>query len=75
MSDPGQGDARNLRLMKSPKKQIWLRPDQVELTVNCLKFVQSKLDEDFASGAFSKVAGPFTYRRITEILALFDDKP
>lgn len=61
--------------MTESKKQIWLRPDQVELTASCLLYVQGCLDKDHASGAHAKVAGPFTYHRISEILGLLGQDP
>lgn len=57
--------------MSEKKVQVWFRPDQAELTVECLKHVQNCLDKDQAYGAHAKVAGPFTYRRLAEIVALF----
>ena len=55
------------------KKQVWLRPDQAELVVSCLEYVRLKLNQDLASGAHSKVAGPFTYNRIGEVLDLLKE--
>lgn len=57
--------------MSERKIQVWFRPDQAELAVECLKFVHMKLDEDLAAGAHKYVAGPFAYRRIEEVIALF----
>ena len=54
--------------------QVWLRSDQVELVIACLQHVRRKLNEDTASGVFANVAGPFTYRRIGEILELLEAK-
>ncbi len=56
--------------MSIRKKQIWLRPDQADLIVRCLRFVRQKLHTDIADGAFSKVAGPFTSQQIVEILEM-----
>lgn len=57
------------------KKQIWLRPDQVDLLVECLKLVKVELDESPLSSKAHKMAGRFTYRRINELLAMLEPKP
>ena len=57
-------------MKKTNKTQVWLRQDQVELTLLCLKHAQTRLNTDAASGAHERVSGPFTYRRINEIIVL-----
>lgn len=57
------------------KKQIWLRPDQCELLVDCLKFTQSRLNEGTALSEAHKMAGRFVYRRITELLSQVEPVP
>lgn len=57
------------------KKQVWLRPDQVELALLCFRFARSKLNEDTALGAHKHISGPFTYKRIAELIALFGGAP
>ena len=58
------------------KKQIWLRPDQVELVVSCLKFMQKELNDGHVSSAAHKqpdlFAGRFMYARINDVLELFE---
>lgn len=62
--------------MRERKKQIWLRSDQVELTVSCLNFIRARLNDDLAmaNGAHKVVAGQFTYKRIAEIVELLGGK-
>ena len=50
------------------KKQIRLLPDQHELVVECLKFVQARLNKGFASSDAHLMAGRFVLRRIDEVL-------
>lgn len=56
------------------KKQIWLRPDQIELAILCLEHIRSRLNNDVAQGAHAKVAGPFTYKRVGELIVLLGGK-
>lgn len=58
--------------MSEVKIHVSFRPDQADLVVSCLEFVRRKLDEDSAGGAHKHVSGPFTFRRITEVIALFE---
>lgn len=54
------------------KKQVWFRPDQVELTVECLQYVKARCSEaDSIQGTASTMAKRFVRKRIDEILALF----
>ena len=55
------------------KRQFWLRPDQIELVVACLRFTQHQLDTDQAGGAHKYVSGPFTYKRIEELISIFGE--
>jgi hypothetical protein len=57
------------------KKQVWLRPDQYELVVDCLEFTKQKLCEGTVLSDAHKMAGRFCYRRIDEVLAQMQDKP
>lgn len=59
--------------MSERKKQVWFRPDQAELTVACLQFVHDKLDHGTVLSDAHKLAGRFTYARLEEIIALFND--
>lgn len=54
-------------------KQVSLRADQSELVVRSLKFVMLQLEEDHAGGAHKYVSGPFTYKRLEELVALFEE--
>lgn len=56
------------------KKQIWLRPDQVDLMRCCLELAQTKLNEGYVDSKVHKMAGRYTFRRITELIALLDEK-
>lgn len=59
--------------MSDRKKQIWLRQDQVELTVMCLQHVKDRLNSDICNSPSHNMAGRFTYSRINEILRLLGD--
>lgn len=61
--------------MSERKKQIWLRPDQLELNISCLLYARTKIDEGYVGSDAHKMAGRFTYRRISELLELFGHKP
>jgi len=50
------------------KIQIWLRPDQHELVVDCLQHVRGKLNEGTVLSDAHKMAGRFVFRRIDELL-------
>lgn len=58
--------------MSERKIQVWLRPDQAELAVRSLRFVNMRLNKDLAGGAHEHVAGPFAFKRIEEIIGLFE---
>jgi len=54
------------------KKQVWLRPDQVDLVISVLNYFDQKLNGELCFGNEAhKVAGRYTRRRIAEVLALF----
>lgn len=61
--------------MSERKKQIWFRPDQAELTIECLKYVKGRCSENNAldDGA-ARLGKRFVVRRIDEILKMFEEK-
>jgi hypothetical protein len=61
--------------MSERKKQVWLRHDQVDLVVACLRHVQSKLKSESPLSAVHAMAGQYTSRRIDEVLELFVSQP
>lgn len=55
------------------KVQVWLRTDQADLVLHCLRHVRAKIVDDMlGSGAMSKVAGPFTRNRLDEVIILIE---
>ena len=53
------------------KKQIWLRPDQVDLVVTCLKHVRSRCVEHNAlDGQAAIAAKGFFIRRLDEVMEI-----
>lgn len=55
--------------------QLWLKPEQIELILECLRHVKNKLNEGTVlSDAHRLIAGPYTYRRIEELIALIESK-
>lgn len=56
------------------KKQIWIRPDQVDLMRCCLVLVQAKLEEVILESRAHKMAGIYTARRISELIELLAEK-
>lgn len=57
--------------MREHKTQIWLRPDQCELVVDCLSFVFSKLNSELSPSGVHAMAARYTRERIKEVMALF----
>jgi hypothetical protein len=51
-------------------RTIELEPAQVELALACFDFVRQRLNEDHATGAHKFVAGPYTYKRIAELITI-----
>ena len=52
------------------KKQFWMRPDQVELTIECLKFSKMKIADRSIQGDAHEMAGRFVFKRINELLEI-----
>lgn len=54
------------------KKQIWLRPDQVDLVVACLKYVRGQLvtDHHLLNGA-QRMSCTYTAAQLSEVLKIF----
>jgi hypothetical protein len=61
--------------MSERKIQVWFRPDQAELVVDCLNYVKARSEErnNLDSGA-AVLAKRFAIRRIDEIVAMFKPK-
>lgn len=58
------------------KKQIWLRPDQVELVYRSLEVVREGLRSHakISGNTSAKMACEYTEMQINEVLALLDGK-
>ena len=57
------------------KKQIWLRPDQVDLVVSCLKYFRNRCTEpNNLESAAAYTAKGYTIRRVDEVLALLEQR-
>lgn len=62
-------------VMRESKKQIWLTAEQLDLTVECLRFTQARLYHERAmADPAHKMAGLFTGRRIDDLIEIFAGK-